>query len=85
MLVLPINQIILVRLQHHNFSRDESAYLLEPMCSSISDFLQTPKAPSTFPIKRIKSCGQVMTNLEISTAIEKREKEKKSNKQGLYT
>ena len=55
------------------------------MCSSISDFLQTPKAPSTFPIKRIKSCGQVMTNLEISTAIEKREKEKKSNKQGLYT
>ena len=63
--------------------RDESAYLLEPMCSSISDFLQTPKAPSTFPIKRIKSCGQVMTNLEISTAIEKREKAKKSNKQGL--
>ena len=33
--------------------RDESAYLLEPMCSSISDFLQTPKAPRTFPIKRI--------------------------------
>ena len=59
-------------------SDEEQEYIcvLEPTSLSISKYLVTPKPPSKTPVRQIKSYGHVMTSLEISDAIETRDKAK---------
>ena len=65
-----------------NYSTDESpqtALVLEPTSTSVSKYLVTSKQVRTSKpsIKQIKSCGLVMTSMEIAEALERKEKEKK--------
>ena len=61
-----------------DISDEEQEYVcvLEPTSTSISKYLVTPKPPSKIPVRQIKSYGHVMTSLEISDAIETRDKAK---------
>ena len=57
----------------------QTALVLEPTSTSVSKYLVTPKQVCTSKpsIKRIKSCGLVMTSMDIAEALERKEKEKK--------
>ena len=65
-----------------DISDEEQEYIcvLEPTSTSISKYLVTPKPPSKTPVRQIKSYGHVMTSLEISDAIETRDRDKVENK-----
>ena len=56
----------------------QTALVLEPTSTSLSKYLVTPKQVRTSKpsIKRIKSCGLVMTSMDIAEALERKEKEK---------
>ena len=53
--------------------------VLEPTSTSVSKYLVTPKQVCTSKpsIKRIKSCGLVMTSMDIAEALERKEKKKR--------
>ena len=72
------NQLLSRSYVSDDISDEEQEYIcvLEPTSTSISKYLVTPKPPSKTPVKRIKSYSHVMTSLEISDAIETRDKAK---------
>ena len=57
--------------EEYTSESDENAWILEPTSSSLSKYLVTPKLEH--PVKRIKSCGRVLTSIEISEEVDGRE------------